>query len=231
MSVLTAIQNACAVIALNKPSAVFSSTDREHFELQVLANTCASYIAKDYEWQELQVLATITGDGSDQDFALPDDYDRMLKVAKLWSDRLTTPLTHITLQDQWLELQIRQFTAVVGAWTLINNQVNIAPAPAAGELIKYYYMSNKWARDKASSLKTAFSADDDSFLLSEELLSLCIIWKWRAQKGLPYAQDQDNYEDAKEKLMSSNKGARILHVGRSRIARGVNVAYPISVTP
>lgn len=231
MSVLTAIQNACSVIALSKPDAVFSSTDREHFELQVLANTAADHIAKDYEWQELKALATITGVGSTEAFALPDDYDRMLKDGKLWSDRLITPLTHIVSTDQWLELDIRQFTLVVGAWTLVSNEINIKPAPATGELVKYYYMVNECVTDQASSTKTAFTADTDTFRLSQHLLELCMIWKWRAQKGLPYAQDQDNYEDAKEKLIAKNKGSRILTVGRPRVSRGANIAYPIPITP
>ena len=50
MSVLSVIQDASAVIALNKPTVIFSSTEREHFELQVLVNSCARYVAQDYEW-------------------------------------------------------------------------------------------------------------------------------------------------------------------------------------
>ena len=57
MSVLTAIQSACAVIPLTPPEAVFSSSEREHFELQVLANTAADHIAKDCEWQKLKAIA------------------------------------------------------------------------------------------------------------------------------------------------------------------------------
>lgn len=231
MSVLSAIQNVSSVIGLTKPDAVYSSTAREHFELQVLANTAADHIAKDYEWQELKLLATITGDGTTEAFNLPTDYDRMLKDAKLWSDRLVTPLTHITSTDEWLDLDIRQFTLVVGAWTLLANQINIKPAPVSGELVKYYYMSKEYAQDIASTTKEAFTADDDTFRLSEKLLELCMIWKWRAQKGLPYAQDYDNYEDAKEKLITKNKGARILSVGRPRVSRGANIAYPIPITP
>lgn len=231
MSVLSAIQNACSVIGLTKPDAVYSSTAREHFELQVLANTCGDHIAKDYEWQELKALATISGDDSTTAFSLPSDYDRMLKDAKLWSDRLITPLTHVTSTDEWLELDIRQFDFVVGAWTLLANQINIKPAPITGESIKYYYMVSKWALDEASSAQPSFTADSDTFRLSEKLLELCIIWKWRAQKGLPYAQDQDNYENEKEKLITRNQGSRILTVGRPRISRGAQIAYPVPITP
>lgn len=231
MSVLTAIQSASSVIALDKPTVVYSSTDRELFELQVLANTCADYVAKDYEWQKLKALATITGDGSDDDFALPSDYDRMLKKTQLWSDRYQTALTHITDTDHWLELDVRQFQTVIGVWTLLNDEINIKPAPANGEIVKYYYLSNKWARAASGTDKNAFDADTDTFRLSEELLKLCIIWKWKAAKKLPYAQEKDDYEDAKEKLIVADKGSHVLRVGRARMARDTSIAYPIPIVP
>lgn len=231
MTVLTAIQNVSASIALDRPEAVFSSTEREHFELQVLANTAGLYIAKDSEWQALKVVATLTGDGSATAFDLPADYDRMLKAAELRSSRYITSLTHINDSDQWLDMEIRQFNQIAGMWTLFGGQIHIRPAPAVGEEVKFFHMSKLWARDDQGSLKEGFANDADTFRLSETLLELCMIWKWRAQKGLPYAQDQDNYEDAKEKVIVADKGARILAVGRPRRLRGAATAYPVSIVP
>lgn len=231
MTVLTAIQNVSAAIALDRPEAVFSSTEREHFELQVLANTCGLYIARDYEWQALKAVATLTGDGTRTAFDLPADYDRMLKVAELRSSRCITTLTHITGSDRWLDMEIRQVNQVAGMWTLHGGEIHIRPAPSAGEEVKFFHMSKLWARDDQNTLKDGFSKDSDVFRLSEALLELCMIWKWRAQKGLPYAQDQDNYEDAKEKLITADKGSRIIAIGRSRRLRGATTTYPTAIVP
>ena len=84
-------------------------------------------------------------------------------------------------------------------------------------------MSKLWAKDDQGTLKDGFTKDSDTFQLSENILELCMIWKWRAQKGLPYAQDQDNYEDAKEKLQAADKGSRIISVGRARRLRGMKL--------
>ncbi len=231
MTVLSAIQNASAVIALNRPAVVFSSTEREHFELQVLANACASHIARDYEWQALKMLGHVAGNGSTRSFALPADYDRMLKEGELWSDRLQSPLAHIISTDGWLELDIRQAEPMTGAWTLINSEIAVRPAPMSGETLSFYYMSSRWARDRDGNVKEAFTVDDDAFRLSENLLTLCMIWKWRANKGLPYAQDQENYEDEKEKRIAADKGARVLRVGHARGTRSAQIAYPVSIVP
>src|SRR5690349_20081032 len=138
MTILTAFRNVAMFISLSRPDTVFSSTEREHLELQVLANKSAQYIAVDYEWQALKTLATLTGDGSPMAFAFPDDYDRMLKKADLWSNRIMSPLTHITETDRWLELDVRQFGFVMGAWSIFGDRINIKPAPAGGELVKFF---------------------------------------------------------------------------------------------
>jgi hypothetical protein len=231
MTILSAIQNVSMFISLSRPDTVFSSTEREHLELQALANNSASHIAKDYEWQALKVLATLTGDGTTTEFVLPDDYDRMLKESALWSNRMQSSLTHVTSTDRWLELDIRQFGFVTGAWTMLADRINIKPPPANGEAIKFYYMSRKWAKDEAGIPKTAFLTDNDSFRLSERLLELCMIWQWKAAKKLPYAQEKDDYEDAKEKLILADKGARSLRLGRVRMPRDAQIAYPTAVVP
>lgn len=233
MTILSTIQDASMFISLERPATVFSATaaERELLELQALANTCGGYIAKDYEWQALKLEAVFTGNGSATNFPFPDGYDRMLKKAELWSTRMTNPLTHIVETDRWLEIDVRQIGFVTGAWSIFGDAVNIKPALLTGEQVKYYYMSNKWAKDKDGIARTSFAQDTDTFRLSEELLKLCIIWKWKAMKKLPYAQEQQDYEDAKEKSITADKGARILRGGRARMPRDVNIAYPTSIVP
>jgi hypothetical protein len=224
MTVLAAIQNACAVIPLNRPDGVFAGQEREHFELQVLANTAAEHIAGDCEWQRLKQVATILGDGETEDFAFPSDYARMLKKTELRTTRQVCALNHIVSSDQWLDIVLRQFNQPAGAWTIYDDRIHIRPAPVNGEEIRYFYMSSKWAMDKNGSERTAFTADDDTFCLSEKLLELAMIWRWRSNKGLAYAEDLANYEQAKEKLIAADKGPRTILIGRQR-SRGAKPAY------
>lgn len=229
MSVLTAIQNAAAVIALNRPAVVFSSAEREHFELQVLANTCANLVARDHEWRALKAVAEITGDGATRKFALPSDYDRMLKDGHLWSDRAGAPLAHVISSDEWLGHDVQGASAQ--AWTLLGNEIVLRSGPAVGETVSYHYMSAKWAADSEGMPKASFASDDDTFRLCESLLERCMIWKWRAAKGLPYAQDRDNYEEEKEKRIAADKGARLLRIASRPRRRGIDIACPAVAAP
>lgn len=229
MTVLSAIQDACAVIGIDQPDAVFSATAREFYEIRALANEMAERIRAAHDWQVLQRRHTLTGDGSTEDFALPADYDRMLKDTKLWSSRIETPLTHITSRDRWLELDIRSYEFVIGVWILYGGELHIKPAMVTGETAQFFYVSQNIVADSSGTPKVAFTADSDVLRVDERLLSLGMIWQWRANKGLPYAEDMANYEALLAKRIADDKGARVLTVGRRRMTKGVAVSYPQAI--
>tara|TARA_R110000823_G_scaffold10557_5_gene36784 strand:+ start:910 stop:1605 length:696 start_codon:yes stop_codon:yes gene_type:complete len=230
MTVLSAIQEATTVIGLTKPTGVFASVEREHIELADVANDIAERIANAHEWGDLTTLATITGDASTEDWDMPADYDRMLTKANLWSSSLETPLSHILDIDEWLGLEVQAFSHVINAWCKFGGQIHIKPALPDGVTAKYYYQSNLIVTPTAGANKARFTADTDVFRLDEQLLRLGIIYQWRANKGLPNAEDMANFEDRKEKLISRDKGSRILRVGRVRMPSGLKVAYPQNIT-
>lgn len=231
MSLLTVFQQACTSgIALEKPSAVYGSTTREHVELANIANEMAAMIAASHEWQILNKIAVITGDGTAEDFALPADFDRMLDKSQLWSTSLETPLSPISDRDDWLELDIKTFDFVINAWIIYAGEIHIKPALSTGVQVKYFYQSNLWGLNGATPI-SEFTADTNTFRIDERLLKLGIIWKWREMKGLPYAEDLATYERLLAKLAMRDKGSRIIRLGKAVLPRDTTVAYPQSVEP
>jgi hypothetical protein len=234
MTVLSAVQQAAPWIGITVPTVLFTATDRTSVEMQAMVNETAKAIAEDYDWQRLKVLNTITGDGSEEDWDLPSDYARMPKKAGLWpSDEPNAPLEHVESEDRWLALDVSDFDAVHGRWILYGNQIHIKPAVASAATVKHFYMSNKLvaASAGASLTKTDFTVDTDEFFLGDRILRLGIIWRWKAAKGRPYAEDMTNYNIARDQLASGDKGARILHLGNRRIPADVTIAYPGVITP
>lgn len=231
MSLLTVFQQACTSgIALEKPSAVYGSTTREHVELANIANEMAAMIAASHEWQILNKIAVITGDGTTEDFALPADFDRMLDKSQLWSTSLETPLSPISDRDQWLELDIKSFDFVINAWIIYAGEIHIKPALSTGVQVKYFYQSNLWGLNGSTPI-SEFTADTNTFRIDERLLKLGIIWKWREMKGLPYAEDLATYERLLAKLAMRDKGSRIIRLGKAVLPRDTTVAYPQSIVP
>jgi hypothetical protein len=233
MSILSVIKQVCPVIGLTVPDTVFSSTDREHVELQALANEMAQRIAFDTrDWTRLKVLATLTGDGIATGFNLPADYKRMLKKARIWPSATPySPLTHYPDSDTWLAMTIQNVQTLTGSWTMIGEQVLIRPALPNLATASFFYISNLIIKDKDGVAKAEFAADDDVFRLDERVLKLGMIWQWKANKGQAYAEDMVNYEDALAVSSGADKGSNILTVGSPRISGDTDVAFPGVITP
>jgi len=228
MTILSVLQQAATVIGLQVPDAVFSSTQREHVELQALANEMAQRIAfNTHDWTKLKALAILTGTGAAESFALPTDYARMLKKVAFWQS--ATPflkLIHYPDTDQWLGMQVQNFQQTVGGWTIIGDEIHIRPVVPNGATVKFYYLSNYVAVAADATKSTAFMADNDTFRLDERLLKLGIIWQWKANKGQAYAEDMTNYEEALGYAIGADKGSNILTVGRAGLLRAETIAYP-----
>ena len=230
MTALSVAKEVAKKVGIAVPDALASSTDREHVELLSVMNEMAERIARGHDWQIFNTIATITGDGTTEAHELPSDYDRMLVKSQVWSSSLETPLSPISSRDRWLQLDIQSFDFVINAWIIYGGQMHIKPALASGVTAKYFYQSNLIISPSSGSNKVAFTADDDTFRLDEQLLKLGVIWQWRENKGLPYAEDMANYEELKARLVARDKGSRMLRVGRVRYPVDVNIAYPQVIT-
>jgi hypothetical protein len=234
MSVLTAIQEACAeALGISPvPTVIYGASTRLAAELSAVANDVAAGIIADHEWQKLRAIRTITGDGVTEDFDLPSDFDRMPTEVSFWSSRLGSRYSHITDLDQWLGLDVLNFDISLNAWTIYGGQMHIKPAPASGETVKFWYQSNLIATPAAGGAnKTAFNLDNDIFRLSERLLKKGIAWRWRSSKGLPYAEQLEDYESVKEQLIAADGAARgILKQADAMERDDVRVAYPVMLT-
>ncbi len=227
MTVLSAIQRACTPIGLGVPTAVFSSTEREHLELQDVANRVANDIADFYDWQALKKIATITGDGTTEDWDLPTDYERQLKKASLRSSTFDGPLEHITDSDEWLDIVVRDLTTARGQWTIYNDQIHIRDALALNATAKYFYIKDTIVHPASGADKVRFDMDTDTFLLDETCLELGIVYRWKRNKGLPYAEEQQDLMDKLSVKAGNDKGSKIIVVGQQRITNGAaDFAFP-----
>lgn len=230
MTILTVAQEVAKVVGMEVPSALMASTEREHVELASLAQEMAERIASGHDWQVLSRIHTLTGDGSNEDFALPSDFDRMLVRSQVWSSSLETALSPIHGEDKWLELDIKSFDFVINAWTIYGGLMHIKPALASGVLAKFFYVSDLIVANGATT-KARFTADDDVFRLDERLLKLGIIWRWKEAKGQPYAEWLADYEQAKERLVARDRGSKMIRIGTPRIPGDVSIAYPQAIIP
>lgn len=234
MTALSAAQSALVRLVGRKPSTVFSSTEQTVVEIADLITEVATDIMKSHDWQALTKIHSINGDGTETAFPLPSDYDRMV-LAQGISDANSWfwGYTQVPDMDTWMQIQNGYFLGVVspGWWMLTGGEFQFQPAPALGAVAKFPYISKNFAIDQNGAAKASFDNDLDTFALDERLLTLGIIWRWRSQKKLDYAEEMQTYEIALSQAQARDRGASVIRSGVRRMPGDVRVGWPWLLGP
>ena len=229
MSLLSVVKDVCLNVGANPPTSMFGTSiqPRTQAELLALANETAQQIAYDVrEWTALKTTATYAGDGIIDRFPLPANYRRMLLTAQVypsWAPR--QPLRFISDVDEWLVRRMNGDTTGWGEWALIGDDMLVYPVMSAGQSVSFVYLDKNCIRLANGGFGDRFMADDDEYRLPERVLKLGMIWRWKANKGSPYAEDMGTYSDALVMAAGSDKPAPII-IDRMPISAAANPAYP-----
>ena len=231
MSLLSVVQDVCEVVGVERLPSVFSNLNiaRTQQEMLTCANEAAQSTAYDTrDWTDLIVTTTMTGDGVVTSFPLPADYHRMLVDSNVWTSlSALVPLRFINSYDQWLRRAANSYWDNRGQYIIIGGKLLIQPALANGATATFAYLSKNIINLTSGGRGVEFTADTDSYVLAERLLKLCMIYKWKKNKGSPYAEDMGDYYDALTMKMGHDQPAPIL-VGSAPMSTQINatVAYP-----
>lgn len=229
MAVIDAARNAATLIGIGTLTQVFGSADKTMVQLQACINRTAEAIRDECDWQALQKIETITGDGLKEEFELPPDYERMLTDSDVWpTGSPNNPMTRILTAAQWLQASIRAVDNPYGEWSIFGDRMHIRPIVPFGETAKYVYVSNWIVKPTAGNNKPLFTSDADTFVLDERLLELGIVWNWKKSKNQAYAAELQDYETKLNRLIDKDRGAKpILSGGGER--RRAKMAWPWTV--
>ena len=214
MSLLSVVRDVCAVVGVAMPQSVFSSlpTNRTMQEMLALANEMAQRIAYDTrDWTKLKQTQVFAGDGIQTVFPMPADFHRMLLSSNVWYSQWTqAPLSFISDTDEWIVRRARGANSSFGEWTMLGDGMHIHGPPAAGASVYFAYLGKNCINLASGGRSDSFVADGDTFVLSERLLKLGMIWQWKAQKGAPYAEDMGTYGDALTYAMGHDQPAPVI---------------------
>lgn len=207
----------------------YSSTDQVALEMADLANEVASDIAASHDWRALTKIHSLVG-GSES-YALPQDYDRMALASEIddgaswfWG---YTPFDSV---NDWMRFKSGTYPILSpGGWIILGGELLFYPA--ARENAQFPYISKEWARSEDGTPKAQFTADNDTFALPERLMTLGLIWRWKAQKGMDYSEDMATYELALGQAQTRDRGAHVLRSNRSVNFRGGSLAYSGRAVP
>lgn len=208
---------------------VYSSAEQIGREMADLANEAARDIALSHDWRDMTRIHTFVGDGIETAFPKPADYDRMV-VASSMSDPAMWLWGYCAIPtvNEWMRLVDSGFHLVTpGGWILLGGEFQFYPAPDGSA--SFPYISRNFARSESGTEKAEFTSDDDEFVLDERLLTLALVWRWKAQKGMDYSEDMASYELALSQAQARDKGARVIERNTRSNISGARVGWPWSL--
>lgn len=240
MTFLTAAQNASALLIGKKPATFFSSSETFEVKMCAIANEWVADLVREKDWRKLTVLKEMTGGtgtllngGAAEGFPIPDDYDHMPKGMRIHNASwLTWEYTPAASLDEWLYYINGEPLPNPGAWFILDGMMQFAPPVGTGTIAQYYYISQNMVLSNNGVGKAQFTADNDGMVYNERLLTLALIWRYRALERMEYAEDLQNYERYKDSIAGDDKGSTILINGGRRFNQfngGFSYPWPLGV--
>ena len=207
MSLLTMARDAALLVGLSQPTSVVSSSEDDDKLLTLLATRAGREVALFHDWSGLSASGSFTGDGATVDFILPADFDRFGEGHRILLDGGVGEVVHGPLTPEEITSYLARMPTSVSYVTWRRGRtLTIRPAIEAGRRALYEYQSRRFVVPATGPATDAFAADTDTVdAFPEDLVMLGIVWMWKRQKGLDYAQE---YEIWRQECQ--------LHAGRDR---------------
>ncbi|MGO7425834.1 hypothetical protein ACCT09_40210, partial [Rhizobium ruizarguesonis] len=144
MSLLTIIQNVCAEIDLDPPTAVMSSADPQIMQLRILSTRAGRDLMREHDWSTLMVQRQFTTTGANPEPAEPPaDWDRFAANSKIWNASRLWQMNGPVEPQTWQRNSILNSNPVPQIWRMAGGKLDIHPN-AAGETMAYAYISGFW---------------------------------------------------------------------------------------
>lgn len=233
MPLLEIVQRTAKILSIPVPTAAFSSTDPTWLQGVELLTELGEDIAQKQEWAWQITSATITITATNYHVEpLASDYSGMLEDGKIYRSLTLEPLIGPISSSEWVQITLYGGSFIPGAWRLFNNTLNIYGCSVA-ETLKWEYVSKNWMTDTTGATKkSAWTADTDRPLISDQLMRVGLKYKWKRAKGFDYGEEKDAFEELLESQLAADMGLRTIHL--SRPVRGGNLSdgtWPGTVIP
>lgn len=222
-TLLAIVQNAVREIGgIAVPSAVVTSTDRTILRLLALANREGRDLTRINDWTALQRLHTFSTVASQEEYSLPSDFDRLMPDTE-WDRSNYRPMVGALTAQEWEIIKsglvgsgiVGKRYRIVRSASSTSRTIRIDPTPSAAETLAFWYVSRNWCQDSEGNGQEAWAADDDTFLLEDDLMQLGIIIRWKRAVGLEFASEAREHADMLATLMSNERPARTLSMAPS----------------
>lgn len=170
-----------------------------------LANEEGQELAARYDWQALTKEATFTTVATESQGSITSiitaavSGDAMNSIVNntIWNRTQRRPVFGPLDNQQWQQLKAMNISGPWNQFRIRGGNLIFVPVPTAGHTCAFEFVSKNWATDSTgATLKSAFTADGDLSSLDDRLITLGLVWRYKASNSLEYAEDFNKYEAA-----------------------------------
>jgi hypothetical protein len=231
MTLLSIIQDVADDLNLERPSVVVGNTSQEVRQLLQIAQREGRDLAARFAWKRMVKINTFTLTAAEDQGLMNStvvtsgDFDYMIN-GTFWDRTTSLPITGPVDETEWQTLKAFPVTGPYLKYRLFNNRLYINPTPAA-DSVAFEYKSTHWCESSSGTGQVKWTADSDIGRLDERLMTLGILWRWKARKGLEYQEDFISYERMVKDAMGRDKSAKVLNAASGPVDRVPGVFVPV----
>jgi hypothetical protein len=218
------------------PASAAGNQGQDVQQLVAFAQDAGRELFEREDWVNLDTAGMVIGDGVSTLFQLPQDWqrfspsDKSPRGALVSNKRPWLPLQGPVNTEELNILKSLPTAPIVPVWRIIGGALEIWPAlegppvpnpqSLPGEKVTFSYYSSFWIMNAARTITRAeWVADDDFSLINEDTVMKGTVWRWKASKGLEYAEDFRAYEMSFRECSATDDRARCQHKSKVRLRR------------
>lgn len=214
MSLLTLVQNAAKQLGLTSPASAYNATDQQVIQLVALAQLEGVELSKRHDWTVLTKEKTFTGTAAAaQTGAIPSDFDRFVNET-FFNRTQKKPVDGPLSPQDWQFAQSVVAQTITESFRKRGTDLLITPTPNGTDTYAYEYISTQWCESSGGTDQSAWAADTDTGILSEDLMTLGVIWRFLRAKGFDYAEALRTFEMRLAHEITKDGGKRALNFAR-----------------
>lgn len=214
------------------PNTIIGNNDDVAKQIFQAIKASIAYLARKYQWQELQKEYSFSSVIGQAGYDLPSDFDRLIDNT-FWNVSQNWAMIGGLTPENWRVLKNSLLTQAetVEYYRIRGNQIIIHRTPSAIENYIYEYISKYIVKSSANVEQTGFLADTDNPVIDEYILRLDTTWRWLKNNGRSYAEEKILADEAIiERVKANGSRGTITSEPTIKIYNSMISAYkPINV--
>lgn len=200
MNLLQIVSEFCQRTGLPIPTLVVGAQDDQLTQLVGLANEICEDLVRRHAWTDLMQESVFTsvlgGDQGAISTLAPRGFLKVLNET-IYDRTRRLPVFGPRSPEAWQAIKALPMSGPFYQYRFRGGHLLITPDMPAGHTMAFEYVSEACVYNATDvEYKAFFTKDADEFLLDKTLLIKGLRWRWKEEKGLPYAEAFREYETA-----------------------------------